>query len=159
MHAGQIDWPVTKAGFHDTEIPETTKVILKYNEGRSGSWTGADGSRWTTFFFRWFPGSAAAQLARGHKPDICLPAAGLRLDRYGGIQSMHIGKLDIPFQCYVFDYQGKPLHVFYCLWEDHQQQSATVLPEEPKGPHPSSGSHGRKAQPWAAGAGDDSLWR
>lgn len=127
-----VTWPTSKADFHETEIPETTKVILKYNEGRSGSWSGSSGDRWTMFFFRWFAGRSAAQLARGHKPDICLPAAGLRLDTYRGVEKMRVGDLEIPFQCYLFDYQGRPLHVFYCLWEDHQQQNATLLPEDRK---------------------------
>jgi len=129
-----VDWPVTKPDFRDTEIAETTKVILKYNEGRAGRWMDADGSQWTMFFFRWFPGRASAQLAKGHKPDICLPAAGLHLDEYLGVKDVKAGPITLPFRSYIFDYNGKPLHVFYCLWEDRQEQAGSGLqvPEDRK---------------------------
>ncbi len=124
-----VQWPVMQPQFKDVEISENTKVILKYNEGRSAKWLDEDGSRWTMYFFRWFPGRASATLARGHRPEVCLPAAGLRMDKYLGIKEVKAGHVTLPFRSYLFDRQGVPLAVYYCLWEDQQDLLSVELPE------------------------------
>ncbi len=124
-----VAWPANEPRFEDVPIPEESRVILKYNQGRSVRWMDADGLRWTVFFFRWDPGRASALLARSHKPDICLPSAGLHLDEYLGIKNVEAGSLTLPFRSYLFNYKGRPLYVYYCLWEDNQEQSRRPEPK------------------------------
>src|SRR5204862_95068 len=47
-------WPQENPTFLDYPINESTRVELRYNEGRSAKWT-ESGSTWQMFFFRWHP--------------------------------------------------------------------------------------------------------
>jgi hypothetical protein len=50
------------------------------DERRTASWTESDGSRWTALFFKWAAGPPRSRiLARLHRPENCLPAAGFKL--------------------------------------------------------------------------------
>ena len=70
-----IEFPSTKEHFADVEIPD-----LLADERRAASWTESDGSRWTAFFFKWDAGPPSSRiLARLHRPENCLPAAGYEL--------------------------------------------------------------------------------
>ena len=116
--AWSIDWPQAGMRFKKIEISDTARAILKYNEGEAASWTNPDGSSWMAFFLRWFPGRTAAQLATAHGPGVCLPATGMTMRSDLGIRPLRLKGIDLPFHTYVFDYNQRPLHVFYCLWED-----------------------------------------
>jgi exosortase len=115
--AWSVSWPVANPTFKKTPIPEATHAILRDNEGRSGSWTAPDGSRWQMFFLRWDPGRNAAQLARNHNPQVCLPALGNVLEADLGLREITVQGVPLIFHAYVFRSRGEPLHVFQCLWE------------------------------------------
>jgi hypothetical protein len=55
-----------------------------------------------------------------HRPEICLPAAGYKLKTDRGTPTIHTRKLSVPLHSLNFDYEGRPVYVFYCLWQDHQ---------------------------------------
>jgi hypothetical protein len=69
------------------------------------------------YFFRWFPGRSAALFVKIHRPDICLPASGMTLERDNGLQLLAINGVNLPVRSYRFDNRGAPLHVFYCYWD------------------------------------------
>ena len=69
------------------------------------------------YFFRWLPGRTAALFVKIHRPDVCLPASGLTLDRDEGIQLIEVNGVKLPVRFYRFDDHGKPLHVVYCYWD------------------------------------------
>jgi len=68
--------PTDATAFETLELPETTLQILRADSTESVAWREPGGKRWSAHFFRWEPGRNAAQLARLHRPDVCLPASG-----------------------------------------------------------------------------------
>jgi hypothetical protein len=59
-----------------------------------------------------------------HRPEKCLPAAGYRLQADRGTITVKAKSLTIPFHALDFEYNGEPVHVFFCLWEDHLKSVA-----------------------------------
>ena len=114
-----FEWPVAKEDFSDLVIPKPAADMLRFDEGRAASWMDGDGSRWTAFFLKWAAGPPRSSiLARGHRPEICLPAAGYQLRADRGTITIEAKGLIIPFHALIFDYDGSHAHVFYCLWQD-----------------------------------------
>ena len=67
--SGGTAWPGTLS------LPD-----LLGDEHCAASWTKRDGSRWTALFFKWDAGPPRSRiLARLHRPENCLPAAGYKL--------------------------------------------------------------------------------
>ena len=98
-------------------IADSAQELLRYNEGGGGTWTGDDGHTWAMYFFRWLPGRTAALFIKNHRPDICLPASGMKLR--GGVQNkmLTVNGVALPIRAYVFENGGRLLHVFYCYWD------------------------------------------
>ena len=116
-----IQWPESAQQFRLTPLSENVQQILRYSTATSANWRQADGSDWLLYFFRWEPGRSSAQLAKNHSPEICLPAAGLKLVKDLGEQSIRVQDLNIPFHSYQFESRGQLLHVFFCIWEDRRR--------------------------------------
>ena len=80
------------------------------------------------------PGPARSRiLAQGHRPEVCLPAAGYKLRADRGTITIKAKGLIIPFHAVDFDYNGSQTHVFYCLWQDSPKprnglESGTIGP-------------------------------
>ncbi len=122
-----VAWPEGAPRFREIAIAETAARILRYDEGRGASWSaGASGgpSDRAAYFFRWKPGRNSAQLAADHRPDVCLPAAGLEQVADHGRRSWAgaPGGHSLVFQHFQFARHGagrpQSLDVFYCLAED-----------------------------------------
>jgi exosortase len=117
-----FEWPVRKEHFSEVPIPDPLG-----DERRAASWTDGDGSRWMAFFFRWAAGAPSSRiLARLHRPEICLPAAGYRLRMDRGTITINAKELSIPFHALEFDGNGQLVYVFYCLWQDCPGASAQL---------------------------------
>lgn len=129
--AATADWqavlPRERTGFRAVELPRAAVEILRFNEGESGAWVNDDGTRWQMISLRWFPGRVAVSLARNHTPEICLPAAGKKLSAMSGPQSWAVAGVALPFRCFTTEQNGRPLFVFYTLWEEGatEQNAAT----------------------------------
>ena len=118
-----IAWPVNKKDFSYVTISNHEVAELAYDEGRGAEWTNDDGSRWMAFFFTWAEGSARSRiLARVHRPENCLPAAGYKLHVDRGTITIKAKDLLIPFRALDFEYAGDRVYVFFCLWEDRPKQ-------------------------------------
>ena len=75
------------------------------------------------FFFQWAKGPARSRiLARMHRPEICLPAAGYQLRQDRGTITVKAKNLLIPFHALDFEDAGEKVYVFFCLWEDGSEQ-------------------------------------
>jgi exosortase len=119
-----IVWPVDKRDFSEVPIPKPSVEALACDEGRGAEWTNNDGSRWMMFYFAWAEGPARSRiLARMHRPENCLPAAGYKLRRNRGAITVKVKNLLIPFRALDFEYAGDNVYVFYCLWENRSKQS------------------------------------
>jgi exosortase/archaeosortase family protein len=131
-------WPETARDFRDIHLDETTKRILRFDDGRGATWRlqKTDGGGRTAdeaallYFFRWRPGGNSALLANLHRPDVCLPASGWVQMRDFGIRSYRItDNFSLPFRHFLFSQNvaaGRPrfAHAFYCLREDRVRSDA-----------------------------------
>ncbi len=122
-----IAWPERAPGFREIAIAENSARILRFDDGRGVIWSAPDGGRSRErmiYFFRWKPGRNSAQLAGDHRPDVCLPASGLRqvADHGRRVWPVAVGGPGIAFQHFEFSRRAGgrdlQLHVFYCLAED-----------------------------------------
>jgi hypothetical protein len=119
-----VIWPVAKKDFRDVTIPKSDADALSFDEGRGAAWANDDGSRWTAFFFKWAEGPTRSRiLARMHRPENCLPAAGYKLREDRGTITVKANNLLIPFHALDFEYAEDQAYVFFCLWEDRSKQS------------------------------------
>jgi exosortase len=109
-----VNWPTSEVEYKSMPVPTEVENLLRYNEGGSGAWHGRDGRPWMMYFFRWFPGRTAALFVKIHRPDVCLPASGMILNRDAGIRLLPVNGVNLPIRSYRFDDRGRPLHVFYC---------------------------------------------
>jgi len=112
-----VEWPTQATNWKSVPIEEGAQGLLRYNEGGGGDWTGDDGHNWSMYFFRWLPGRTAGLFIKNHRPDVCLPASGMKLRT--GVQNklLTVNGIPLPMRSYVFENGGRTLHVFYCYWD------------------------------------------
>ena len=125
-----VSWPSSERDYKSVPIAPQSEALLRYNEGGGAIWRAADGRTWMMYFFRWFPGRTAALFVKIHRPDICLPASGLTMERDNGIQLLSANGVNLPIRSYRFDDHGAPLHVFYCYWDSRLSYEKVAAAEE-----------------------------
>jgi exosortase len=124
-----VSWPDQSASFKKVSLPENSLAILRCSESDSASWDDDEGNQWSAFLLHWNPGRNSAQLAKGHRPDICFPAAGARLVEDFGQVTANANGIDMPFRHESFESGSQFLHVFYCLWSDRVSRHEKPLLE------------------------------
>jgi exosortase len=124
-----VSWPNQSASFKKVSLPENSLAILRCSESDSAAWDDDEGNQWSGFLLRWNPGRNSAQLAKGHRPDICFPAAGARLVEDFGQVTANANGIDLPFRHESFESGSRFLHVFYCLWSDRVSRDEKPLLE------------------------------
>jgi hypothetical protein len=124
-----VSWPNQSAGFKKVSLPENSLAILRCSDSDSASWDDDEGNQWSAFLLRWNPGRNSTQLAKGHRPDICFPAAGARLVEDFGQVTANASGIDLPFRHESFESGSRSLHVFYCLWSDRVSRHEKPLLE------------------------------
>ena len=103
-------------------MPPRSLKLLAFDEGASGKWA-QDGVEWSAHFFRWKPSSVQSVIhSRLHRPEICLPASGLRQLGDSELVTFDVAPLKIPFRKYTFGAEGRSMYVFFCQWEDGAEQ-------------------------------------
>jgi exosortase len=125
-----IGWPSSQTGYQNVPVAPEAQSLLRYDEGGGATWEATDGRRWMIYFFRWLPGRTAALFVKVHRPDICLPASGLTMNRDHGIRLLPVNGVDLPVRSYRFDDHGEPLHVFYCYWDARASYENTTAAVE-----------------------------
>ena len=126
----QASWPAGNETLTPLPIPETTRVILHYDEAKSAAWEDPRGVRWWSFFAHWKPQRAALQLVRSHSPEICLPAIGRTFRTARPDLNLTAGSVPLDFRSYEFEQNGRPLFVFVCIQEDKRLASDSTASEE-----------------------------
>jgi len=118
-----VNFPTNAPAYKEIELTPTERADLGHDSGGAGEWTDGAGLHWTAYFFRWNPTSIESVLrARIHRPERCLPAAGLRLVADGGLVYFQAGNLQLPFRQYTYESEGHPLQVYFCQWEDGDEK-------------------------------------
>ena len=123
-------WPTTEAEYKSVPIAPEAAGMLRYSDGGGASWQSKDGHRWLMYFFHWLPGRAAALFVKIHRPEKCLPAAGLTMIRDSGIGLIIVNGVHLPVRSYVFDDAGTRLHVYYCYWDARSSYESVAAAEE-----------------------------
>jgi hypothetical protein len=113
------------AGAQPVVLEPAAVEMLQADHTVASSWRGADGSRWTMFFFEWRPGPSRSRiLARMHRPEVCLPAAGLRRIGDRGILNVDAQGLTLPFEASQYESaSGQPIFVYFCPWQNRPGNS------------------------------------
>jgi exosortase len=119
----QVSWPIGNETVALLPIPESTRVILHYDEARSAAWEDPRGVRWWSFFAHWKPQRAALELVRSHSPEICLPAIGRTFRISRPDVNLRAGTVSLDFRSYEFEQNRRPLFVFVCIQEDKRVAS------------------------------------
>jgi hypothetical protein len=104
--------------------------MLRYRDGGGATWNSKEGHHWLMYFFHWLPGRTAALFVKIHRPEKCLPAAGLTLLRDNGIGLIRVNGVNLPIRSYVFNDAGAPLHVYYCYWDARSSYETVAAAEE-----------------------------
>ena len=128
--AWQISWPAEKDSIAALPIPDSTRVILRYDDAKTAVWEEPRGVRWWIFFARWQPQRAALQLVRSHSPEICLPAIGRTFRKAWPDVNVATGSMPLDFRSYEFEQNGRPLFVFVCIQDDKRAASGPADPGE-----------------------------
>lgn len=119
-------WSYQDPGVHlggkEIQIPPVVHSLLRYSEGTASAWKDSRGQQYQSFYFRWKPGRAALQLARGHSPEICMPAAGLQLLQEQEGKFWKVNGLDVPVREYVFGRGKFRVYVYRVDWEESGKQ-------------------------------------
>ncbi len=118
-----VAMPETQLGFQNLELPPKTRTLLNCDVANTAKWQEEGGAEWTVYFLRWQGNTRASLISkRGHNPEVCLPAAGLRKVTGPEPGSFVIDNLSLPFQRYSYTAQGRLLYVFWCTWEDGDER-------------------------------------
>ena len=125
-----VVWPSQSPAFTSKQVPEKALAILRCSQSEAASWEDDQGNQWSGFFLHWDPGRNSAQLAKGHRPDICLPATGATLSEDFGLVSLAANGVEMPFRYQTFRNGARLLHVFYCLWSDRISPRGQPLLED-----------------------------
>jgi exosortase len=121
-----VQWPMERADFHAIEIPPRSLRLLMCDESHAAGWKEADGAAWSVYWLRWNPGNLSAEVAKVHRPDVCLNAEGAIMQDDMGVQMESIGRMRIPFHSYTFRLGEKTVYVFFALYEEGPGEQATA---------------------------------
>jgi exosortase len=135
--ASVVEWnirfPEDAPGFRTLPISDYVRAQLLFDRAATASWE-SRGMRWTCFYFRWFPATAVrdrirSQLAKSHRPEICLPSGGRALIGERAPITVLVVKDAVPFRVLEFSEGGSPLFVFYAALEDGTDSKAANMRE------------------------------
>lgn len=126
-NSGEFHWsfsfPTNAPAYKQIDLAPTVRNEIGNDSGGAGEWTDEAGRQWRAYFFRWNPASIESVLrARVHRPERCLPAAGLRQIADGGMGYYQAGNLQLPFRQYTYESDGGAMQVFFCQWEDGDEK-------------------------------------
>jgi exosortase len=125
-----VSWPSSERDYQPVPIASESEALLRYNQGGGATWQASDDHRWMMYFFRWLPGRTAGLFVKIHRPDVCLPASGLTMERDNGIHLLAVNGVNLPIRSYRFDDHGAPLHVFYCYVDARSSYKNVAETEE-----------------------------
>jgi len=122
----QVTWPAGNETVAALSIPESTRVILRYDDAKTAAWEQPRGVHWWSFFAHWKPRRAALQLARSHSPEICLPAIGRNFRKVRPDVNVRAGLVPLDFRSFEFEQNGQPLFVFVSIQDDKRVVSGSA---------------------------------
>jgi exosortase len=113
-----VQWPAGTLDLALEPVDPSAVAMLRCDEAQAASWTGNGGTPFSAFFLEWKPGGTAVQLARSHRPDICIPGTGAELQRKVGFCNVDIDGIRLQFEHMIFTQGGRPLHTFHSVTDN-----------------------------------------
>lgn len=114
----EVNWEALNRDISLIDIKDATRALLRYSEGTHAIWRTPSGGSFTTFFFSWDAG-VLSSFAGVHRPEVCLPAAGFVKEATLEDWVWDSGQgLVIPFQRLRFSNHGKPVFVYFAVWNN-----------------------------------------
>jgi exosortase len=118
----QVRFPEQAPGFRELPVSDYVRANLLFDRSATASWE-TRGMKWVCFYFRWFPAAnvrdrVRSQLAKSHRPEICLPSGGRTLVAERAPIVAEVAGERMPFRVIEFNESGAPLFVFYTVLED-----------------------------------------
>ena len=137
-----VHWPETAPQFRNLPLDEKVRRVLRFDEGRGALWSfgsetissnvgrhlseekGSAPITCVLYFFRWQSGRSSILRARGHRPDICLPASGWVQTSDEGSRTYLVNKIVLPFRHFEFERHSTAMqspqfaHAFFTVQED-----------------------------------------
>ena len=117
------NFPTGSPGFQTVELSSEVRGRLQFDEGKSARWQVDGGFGCQVFDLNWNPARSLYErvkvsLTKSHNPEICLPAAGMKMvSELPPISySMAPGR-EIEFNRYIFDAEGRKVHVYFSVAE------------------------------------------
>jgi hypothetical protein len=118
-----VAFPTTKQAYQVLQLPPRTAKLLGYDSSAAAQWHEDDGSKWNVYFLQWYGKSIQSLMAaRYHRPEVCLPAAGLKQVSDSVTDFLDTAGLRLPFQKTSYSSQGQMLYVFYSVWQDGDER-------------------------------------
>ena len=129
-----VRWPTGSPNYRDIELSRRVREEMKFREGHSAGWADEAGHVWQVFYFRWGPAAnlterTVVQFAKGHRPEVCLPASGMEMRDQRGVMDFEANGLTLPFRAFRFEDRSRPLFVYFCAWEDGTRGVAANMRE------------------------------
>lgn len=115
------------AGLEREAIPARVQAILKFDRGEGYRRKLPDGTEWWIYSIAWSSQGGGAPLARFHSPEVCLPAAGLKLAERGGL--IHPVGEELPFRWHRFDWRKQPVYLFSSFYSSTQTGAIQSMDE------------------------------
>jgi exosortase len=104
------------AGNKPLPLSPNVWVQLRYDSATGATWSEAERT-WSLFFFDWDFGPMFSRVsAQNHRPDICLPAAGLELQEDRGKLMYSVEGTQLPFRAYTFRQNKELVFVYHGIW-------------------------------------------
>ena len=128
-----ITWPVGTEKYHEIELSPRVRTEMAFDTGQAAAWA-EDRLQWQVFHFSWGPARnrfdrIRVQLAKSHRPEICLPASGREIREDRGTLTFRTGETTLPFRSFCFDDRGAALFVYFCAWEDGIEGQSAFMRE------------------------------
>ncbi|MBN2234104.1 MAG: exosortase/archaeosortase family protein [Opitutales bacterium] len=118
----ELNWSTLAPSIQTIPIDAFTKAQLKYDSGHQRVWQHPNKSIWTAFHFYWESGSISSH-AGVHRPENCLPSAGMALVKEHDPFIWKPGpQVTIPFQSFTFRLYDRDIEVFFSVWNDNLSQ-------------------------------------
>jgi exosortase len=112
-----IAWQSQAPFLAEKAVPGRVASILRTE--RAVRWTGREGGfYWDLYDLYWAPGPSSVQLAAGHTPEICLPAAGAELHEEKILRLEEGPEGGWPVRRFWFRYGDTDVHVYYVAWDE-----------------------------------------
>ena len=122
-----VNWAALPAGVRSEPIADRSRSLLRYTEGEHGWWKGGAGTRFDLYEFRW-DGGLISSFGEIHRPDVCLPAAGLlALAHDPTWRRLLVKGQSLVVERFAFGENNSRVYVFFCAWDTERSGGEVAM--------------------------------